>query len=339
MSKRTIDEVLKGMDIETKTATFTGERPIRMQDTVWNDLVIPIHSQGNNNPNPPVWRKRVDSGATPTRNVLAIQNGSNEDTAAYFAKNTDNDLSGMANWTVAFWFTPQSRGSGIFDLAGVLSLDVDYSDRLRFQYGNNGYKYLLNSVVYGQRYCVVIAADPAGSYTRVRVWINNNEKLNEQDSAPSSSWSSNWILGARGSNTSPWWYGDVELDEFRIWNRTFNSTDRTDFYNSGAGTSASIGSDEKAWYNMDETSGSTSFIDDAGSNDGAFWGTHYDFISGGVGGENAEGGLYSPVFEAGDNQQVEFAQQVTHEFGVGENFIGRLHMHVQIRQHDDPPKG
>ena len=339
---RSLQDALKGIDVETKDIVTTGTHPLTMNDAVWDDLTIPAQSQDLANPNPPSWRLRVDGGNTSTAKFLLFSNGTHEDTYATVAKTASNSLAYAINpqWSLSLWVKPEARESGIIELEDNVSLHVDQADNFVFRWGTKSEVTLLTGVTYGQWYHILVRSDAtSATRTTVQVYLNNVRKHRKSYRAVlGDSPSTEFILGALGDNADVWYNGDVAIEEMILYNDYVSNSQRDELWNLGEGrdsivTGTTLATDVAMWFHFDQTTG-TAITDSAtmaNTPDGAITGTHYSWEDGGVGnGNNAIGGLKSLFFEAGNNQQVEFSEQVLHYFATGSAFEARLHMHIQL---------
>ena len=340
-----IKTLLENMDSPVKASEIvtTGAHPLKMNDTVWDDLTIPAQSQDLANPNPPVWRLRVDGGNTSTARFLLFSNSTFEDTYATVPKTVANSLSYAANskWTLSLWIKPEAKESGIIELSSNISLSIDGASNLVMQWGSETEVTLLSGITYGQWYHVLVRSkDISTSKTTVQAFVNNVRKFRKTySSVLLESGSSVFVLGALGDGTLVSYNGDVGIEELIIYNSYVTNGQKNELWNSGDGrttvvTGTTVLADVALWFHFDQTTGTT--IDDSATmadtpNDGTITGAHYSWPEGGVGsGNNALGGLKSLFFSAGDNQQSEFSEQVLHKFANGTGFEARLHMHIQL---------
>jgi hypothetical protein len=305
------------------------------------------------NTNPPSWRLLAEGENTSTAAYLQFNNGSDEDTFGYFDKTSDNNLAHdfNPNWTVSFWFKAEQRGSGIFNLAGNLKLDIDYNDDLRVQFGNESVKVIQSDIVYGQWYHILVRIrDYFSNYSLVQTWVNNQRKQYNMYNSLSDSWSNDFMIGANGDSSNPWWNGDVALEELIAYNFWVSDNQKDELWNNGQGRDNLITTDGSTaidintvlfWFHFNEGSGST-FADSSNyHNDGTVVGTHYSWESGGIGeGHTSVGGVKALWFAPGMMQQINVNRQIPHEldFEWGLPF----HMHVvipeEIQDEDDIPK-
>lgn len=310
-------------------------------EIVWEDLPLLINAIDDNNPNPPTWKIIANSGNTSTTAYLEFENGSNEDTYASVAKYSDdhNSLEYAQNpqWTLSFWFNPKSRGSGILEIPGQLSIDIDYNDKLRIKWGNESYETLLNRITYNSWYHILVRNDSSSSTnTKVQVFVNNRRRMNERyTTSLSAAWGSGaWSFGARGDAGSNWWYSDVAIEELVLYNIYVSNDQRNELWNSGEGRDSIVtGADitnVRMWLHFNETSGTTipnSATNETNKVDGSISGTHYEWKTGGIGSGAPVGGIKCMTFDKG--QEVSFAQQIFHKYKLGEPIS--MHLHISTK--------
>jgi hypothetical protein len=127
--------------------------------------------------------------------------------------------------------------------------------------------------------------------------------------------------------------GDVGLDECIMYEFYASNAQRSELWNSGAGRTTLVtgasASDVAFWYHFDHDGADTVLVDSSSNaHNGAISGTHYAWSTGGIGAGQPTGGLKCMYFENGEEQEIEFTQQIKHQTRIGSELP--LHLHIKL---------